>query len=180
MQPLPQVGETLLRSTPVVDKRHRRPPRRGDRIRREFIYQFLERAHLATMDRSNECRHVTQDRPIQTQRILPSVPLSLEGRTRNLIARFGDYVQSFGSAPAFNDEQLGSHLETLALRSQLGSAATAANSSEFAKALRHTLELWHMNTRGAKLVSLSAFEASLQHCAADIASFENDHLEAEG
>jgi hypothetical protein len=37
-----------------------------------------------------------------------------------------------------------------------------------------------MNTRGAKLVSLSAFEASLQHCAADIASFENDHLEAEG
>jgi hypothetical protein len=37
-----------------------------------------------------------------------------------------------------------------------------------------------MNTRGAKLVSLSAFEASLQHCAADIALFENDHLEAEG
>jgi hypothetical protein len=65
------------------------------------------------------------------------MPLSLEGRTRNLIARFGDYVQSFGSAPAFNAEQLGAHLETLALRSQLGSAATAANSSEFAKALRH-------------------------------------------
>lgn len=131
------------------------------------------------MHRSTEGHHATQDRPIQAQRILPSVPLSLEGRTRNLIARFGDYVQSFGSAPAFNDEQLGAHLETLALRSQLGGAATAANSSEFAKALRHTLELWRMNTRGAKLVSLHDFEASLQHCAADIASFENDHLESE-
>ena len=118
-------------------------------------------------------------RPIQQGRILPSVPLSLEGRTRNLIARFGDYVQSFGSTPAFNDEQLGAHLETLALRSQLGSAATAANNAEFAKALRHTLELWRMNTRGAKLVSPPAFEASLQRCAADIASFENDHLESE-
>jgi hypothetical protein len=107
------------------------------------------------------------------------VPLSLEGRTRNLIARFGDYVKSFGSAPAFNDEQLGAHLETLALRSQLGSAATAANNSEFARALRRTLELWRMNTRGAKLVSLPDFEASLRHCAADIASFENEQLEAE-
>ena len=36
-----------------------------------------------------------------------------------------------------------------------------------------------MNTRGAKLVSPAAFEASLRHCAADIASFENDHLESE-
>lgn len=107
------------------------------------------------------------------------MPLSLEARTRNLIARFADYVQSFGVAPAFNDEQLGAHLDTLALRSQLGSAAAAANSSEFAKALRRTLELWRMNTRAAKLVSLPAFEASLQRCAADVAFFENDHLEAE-
>jgi hypothetical protein len=96
VQPLPQAGEALFRSTPVVDKRHRRPPRRRNRIGPELLYEFLERAHLATMGRSKECRHVTQDRPIQTQRILPSVPLSLEGRTRNLIARFGDYVQSFG------------------------------------------------------------------------------------
>jgi len=107
------------------------------------------------------------------------VPLSLEARTRNLIARFGDYVQSFGVAPAFNDEQLRAHLETLALRSKLGSAAAAANSAEFAKALRRTLELWRMNTRGARLVSLPAFEASLQRCALDVAEFEDDYLESD-
>lgn len=132
------------------------------------------------MHRQTEFRHVRRSiKPIQEGRILPSVPLSLEARTRNLIARFADYVQAFGATPAFNDEQLRAHLKTLALRSQLGSAAAAAKSAEFAKALRRTLELWRMNTRGAKLVPLSAFEASLQRCAADIVSFEDDHLEAE-
>ena len=106
------------------------------------------------------------------------MPLSLKAQTRNLIARFADYVQLFGVVPTFNNEQLRAHLETLALRSQFGSAAAAANSSEFAKALRRTLELWRMNTRRAKLVSLPSFEASLQRCAADVAFFENDHLEA--
>lgn len=52
--------------------------------------------------------------------------LSLEARTRNLIARFADYVLAFGATPAFNDEQLRAHVETLALRAQLGSAQAAA------------------------------------------------------
>ena len=105
--------------------------------------------------------------------------LSLEVRTRNLIARFADYVQAFGATPAFNDEQLRAHVETLALRAQLGSAQAAASSAEFAKALRRTLELWRMNTRAAKLVSPAAFEDSLHRCAAEIARFEHDHLEAD-
>jgi hypothetical protein len=113
------------------------------------------------------------------KRILPSVALSLEARTRNLIARFADYVHAFGAMPAFNDEQLRAHMDTLALRSRLGSAAAAASSAEFTKALRRTLELWRMNTRGAKLVSLSAFEASLERCAAEVERFERDHLEAD-
>jgi hypothetical protein len=107
------------------------------------------------------------------------VALSLEARTRNLIARFGDYVSAFGTAPAFNDEQLRAHLETLSIRSRLGSAAAASKSAEFAKALRRTLELWRMNTRAAKLVSPAAFEASLQRCAAELERFEKDHLEAD-
>jgi hypothetical protein len=45
--------------------------------------------------------------------------LCLNCHGHNLITRFADYVQSFGVAPAFNDEQLGAHLGTLALRSQL-------------------------------------------------------------
>jgi hypothetical protein len=36
-----------------------------------------------------------------------------------------------------------------------------------------------MNTRGAKLVSVPAFEASLQRCAADVVPFEDDRLEGE-
>ena len=83
---------------------------------------------------------------------------SLEARTRNLIARFADYLQAFGETPAFNDEQLSAHVETLALRARLGSAQAAASSAEFARALRRTLELWRMNTRAAKLVSPAAFE----------------------
>ena len=63
------------------------------------------------------------------ERILPSVPLSLEGRTRSLIARFGDYVQSFGSAPAFNEEQLGAHLEISSLIEQLYISATGVGQS---------------------------------------------------
>lgn len=105
--------------------------------------------------------------------------LSLEARTRNLIARFADYVQASGATPAFNDEQLRAHMETLALRAQLGSAQAAASSAEFAKALRRTLELWRMNTRGAKLVSPTAFEDSLHRCAAEVGRFEHDHLEAD-
>ena len=105
--------------------------------------------------------------------------LSLEARTRNLIARFADYLHAFGATPAFNDEQLRAHVDTLALRSRLGSAAAAARNAEFARALYHTLELWRMNTRGAKLVSPAKFEASLQRCAAEIERFEKDHLEAD-
>ena len=105
--------------------------------------------------------------------------LSLEARTRNLIARFADYVQAFGATPAFNDEQLRAHVETLALRAQLGSAQAAASSTEFARALRRTLELWRMNTRAAKLVSPAAFEDSLHRCAAEVGRFEHDHLEAD-
>jgi hypothetical protein len=107
------------------------------------------------------------------------VALSLEARTRNLIARFADYVQAFDATPAFNDEQLQAHMETLALRAQLGSAQGAASSAEFAKALRRTLELWRMNTRGAKLVSPTVFEDSLRRCAAEVGRFEHDHLEAD-
>ncbi len=105
--------------------------------------------------------------------------LSLEARTRNLIARFPDYVHAFGATPAFNDEQLRAHVETLALRAQLGSAHAAASSAGFAKALRRTLELWRMNTRAAKLVSPAAFEDSLHRCAADVARFEHEHLEGD-
>jgi len=107
------------------------------------------------------------------------VALSLEARTRNLIVRFADYVHAFGVTPAFNDEQLRAHVDTLALRSRLGSAAAAARNAEFASALRRTLELWRMNTRGAKLVSPAAFEASLQRCAPAIERFEKEHLEAD-
>lgn len=105
--------------------------------------------------------------------------LSLEARTRNLIARFADYVQAFGATPAFNDEQLRAHVETLALRAQLGNAQAAASSVEFARALRRTLELWRMNTRAAKLVSPAAFEDSLRRCAAEVGLFEHDYLESD-
>ena len=82
----------------------------------------------------------------------PAVALSVEARTRSLIARFPDYVRAFDSAPAFNNEQLQAHLETLALRAQCGSAARAAGNPDFVSSLRRTLELWRMNSRGAKLV----------------------------
>jgi hypothetical protein len=107
------------------------------------------------------------------------VALSLEARTRNLIARFGDYVQSFGATPAFNDEQLRAHVETLAVRAQLGSAQAAASNADFAKALRRTLELWRMNTRAAKLVSPPDFADSLHRCAAELGRFEHEHLEGD-
>jgi hypothetical protein len=112
-------------------------------------------------------------------RILRFVALSLQGQTRNLIARFADYLRAFGAAPAFNDDQLRAHFDTLGLRSQLGSAVAAANDPEFAKALWRTLELWRMNSRGAKLAALPDFQASLQRCAGDLSQFEGVHLEAE-
>lgn len=102
--------------------------------------------------------------------------LSLEARTRNLVAQFPDYVRSFNQAPAFNDLQLQAHLDTLSLRARLGSASAAAGSEEFAESLRHTLEMWRMNVRGARLVAPLAFHAALRRCSDDLVLLEEKHL----
>ena len=105
------------------------------------------------------------------------MPNSVQARANNLVVRFADYVRAFDASPAFNNTQLAAHVETLALRSQLGSVRTAAKSPEFAASLRRTLEAWRMNTRRAKLVEARAFHAALELCADDMAGLENEQLE---
>ena len=105
------------------------------------------------------------------------MPSSIEARTRNLILKFGEYIQAFADAPAFNNAQLDSHLATVALRSRLGSAGAAACSPEFASLLYKTLELWRMNVRRARLAPFPTFQASLQRSAGAIATLESASIE---
>ena len=104
---------------------------------------------------------------------------SLKAHTNNLIVRFADYVRAFGESPAFNDEQLTAHRNTIELRSRLGSASAAAKDQAFADSLRRTLELWRMKQRAAKLTSASVIHDSLRRHASEIGELEDERLDAE-
>lgn len=94
-------------------------------------------------------------------------------RVPRLIAGFKRYLDAYTRKPAFiRAGQLEYHLETLALRRQLGSAVAAVSDEGFVRSLYRTLQAWGIGVRASKLVPEIEFAARLQAKKEDFAALE--------
>jgi hypothetical protein len=98
-----------------------------------------------------------------------------------LIRGFPVFVNAFSRKPAFDKPaQLATHLKTITMRRQAGSAKSALNNAEFVEALYQTLRAWGIGSRGSRLLAIGEFSASLRKHEAEIAALENASLDEEG
>src|SRR3972149_4588043 len=83
-------------------------------------------------------------------------------RVPALIAGFSRYLDAYTRKPAFTRAgQLEYHLESIALRRQLGSATAAVSDEAFVRSLYRTLQAWGIGSRASSLVPQSEFAAPL-------------------
>jgi len=80
-----------------------------------------------------------------------------------LISRFDYYVDTYDRLDPFRRSgQLSSHVHTLKLRAELGSAAAALADGRFLASLYETLLKWGIGRRSSRLVPISGFEKALR------------------
>ena len=97
-----------------------------------------------------------------------------------LIRGFPVFVAAFSRKPAFDKPaQLTTHLKTIAIRRELGSAQAALHDSKFLDALYETLRAWGIGSRGSRLLDTREFAASLDKNQAEIAALETASLGSE-
>jgi len=95
-----------------------------------------------------------------------------------LIRGFPVFVTAFSRKPAFDKPaQLATHLKTIAIRRDLGSAQAALHDSKFLASLYETLRAWGIGSRGSRLLDIREFAASLEKNQAEIAALENASLD---
>jgi len=94
-----------------------------------------------------------------------------------LVEHFPKYVAEFDRNPPFSDDQLRSHLATVARRQALGTASQAVGDDEFLRLLYKTLGLWRMSQRAAKLVAYEDFVQAVRTQQKAISSLEPYGLE---
>lgn len=96
-----------------------------------------------------------------------------------LIRGFPVFVAAFSRQPAFNKPtQLATHLKTIAIRQEVGSAQAALHDSRFLDALYVTLRAWGIGSRGSRLLEAREFAASLERNEAEIAALETVSLDS--
>jgi len=97
----------------------------------------------------------------------------IERRIEELIQDFDQYLTHYDKCFPFKKPgQLQSHVDTIHLRRELGSAFCAATDREFCNSLYRTLREWGIGTRGSHPVSCEAFADALAACASEIAKLD--------
>ena len=94
-------------------------------------------------------------------------------RVPALIAGFSRYLDAYARRPAFTRSgQLEYHLETIALRRQLGSVTAAVSDEAFVRSLYRTLQAWGIGSRASNLVPESEFAIRLQDKKAELVALD--------
>ena len=94
-------------------------------------------------------------------------------RIEKLIQEFPRYLVCYDERTPFNKpEQLESHIKTIRLRQELGSALRAATNDEFCKSLYLTLQAWGIGKRASNLLSYDTIAARLAERASEIAKLD--------
>ena len=96
-----------------------------------------------------------------------------------LIRGFPVFVAAFSRKPPFGrPAQLATHLETMAIRREIGSARAALRDASFLAALYATLRAWGIGARGSRLLDRREIAASLEENEAEIAALEAFSLDS--
>lgn len=104
--------------------------------------------------------------------------IEIQRRIALLIKGFEHYLRAFDEDPAFTKSgQLESHLATIAMRRQLGSAAAASRDIRFLRLLYGTLNVWGIGQRGSKLVNFDQFVRAVGDWELAIGGLEGETLD---
>jgi hypothetical protein len=90
------------------------------------------------------------------------------------IRRFDESLLYYEAFPPFGRvAQLGSHVQTINLRRQLGSVGAALASDEFLESLAQTLNAWGVGARDSMLAGSAEFRREMRRMAGEIGRLEN-------
>lgn len=97
---------------------------------------------------------------------------------RRLISGFDTYVAAYDRLDPFRRTgQLSSHVHTLKVRGELGSAAVALADGRFLARLHETLLKWGIGRRSSRLVPLAEFGRALRDREADIVALDGERID---
>lgn len=104
------------------------------------------------------------------------MPINQYNQVDYLINNFVRCISAFEEFCPFNKDQIECHLKVITLVRQTQSITQLLNNNDWYKALINVLQSWHMDDRGAELLSLSAIRESFLDLSPEIHGIENEIL----